>query len=76
MEIINLRGYVDHQLFYFIEKFKEHGWKQEDVHYVTKKVDFQELERKTREFIGTDPNKLSEDNNEYQNNYSDPRYFI
>jgi len=41
-EIINLRKYIDDQLYFFIEKFKEIGWKQEDVHYISKKVDFQD----------------------------------
>ena len=42
MEAINLRNYIDNQLFFFIEKFKEYGWKQEDIHYVTKVTDFQD----------------------------------
>lgn len=42
MELINLRNYVNDQLFYFIEKFKEHGWKQEDISYVTKVTHLQE----------------------------------
>lgn len=39
---INLRIWVDNQLFYFIEKFKKHGWDQEDIHYVSKKTHLQE----------------------------------
>ena len=37
---INLRNYMDEQLFFFIKKFKENGWKQEDTHYVFKRTDF------------------------------------
>lgn len=39
---INLRNYVDSQLMFFIEKFKKHGWKQEDNEYVCKKTDLQD----------------------------------
>jgi len=39
---INLRNYIDDQLEFFIEKFKENGWKQEDIHYVSKNTDLQE----------------------------------
>jgi len=42
MKAINLKPYIDDQLFFFIEKFKEHGWKQEDIQYVTKKTNLQE----------------------------------
>jgi len=42
MKAINLKPYVDDQLFFFIEKFKEHGWNQEDTQYVCKKTDLQE----------------------------------
>ena len=41
-EKINLRNYIDGQLEFFIEKFKENGWKQEDTHYVTMKTDLQD----------------------------------
>jgi len=39
---INLRNYVNEQLEFFIEKFKENGWKQEDIHYVSKDTELQE----------------------------------
>lgn len=42
MEPINLRSYIDDQLYFFIEKFKKHGWDQEDIHYVSKKTDLQD----------------------------------
>ena len=39
---LNLRYYIDNQLHHFIEKFKKHGWRQEDLHYITKKTHLQE----------------------------------
>lgn len=41
---LNLKPWMDSELFYFIEKFRSHGWKQEDVHYVTKITHLQEWE--------------------------------
>ena len=39
---INLRYWVDNQLYYFIEKFKKHGWKQIDIHYIEKETHLQD----------------------------------
>jgi hypothetical protein len=41
MAKINLNDYMDKQLDFFIEKFKKIGWKQEDTHYIFKRVGFE-----------------------------------
>jgi len=40
MEKINLREVMEDQLDFFVKKFIENGWKQEDLHYVNKRVGF------------------------------------
>jgi hypothetical protein len=42
MKTINLASYTDDQIIFFIEKFKENGWKQEDLQYVNKETDIQD----------------------------------
>jgi len=42
MKAINLAQYTDDQVIFFIEKFKENGWEQEDFQYVNKETDLQD----------------------------------
>lgn len=42
MKLLNLYNYIDDQIEFFIEKFKNAGWIQEDIQYVCKKTDLQD----------------------------------